>query len=159
MAELTPAERATVTTAAHTVAGSGAAYGAMTAVGRARTLAAALRSFRPVLVLGDPELINTGPRSATDTANIATLVTSATALIGLVMAPAATAHLGDVFGAANVASARACYAAAAGRLAYLHTNGSDRHRSLRLQRRGRGRRPHQQRPDGTVPADDRHARH
>jgi len=124
LSELSAADRATVMAAAHTAAGSAAAFAALPPVDRATTLATALRTFRPALVLGDPALINVGPRPSTaDAANIATLVTNATALINLCMAPAAVPHLRDVFGAANVGTAQARYAAGATRLAWLHTHG------------------------------------
>ncbi|MGY4644873.1 hypothetical protein [Cellulomonas sp. URHB0016] len=124
LSELTPADRATVMASAHAAAGSAAAYAALPPADRAGTLATALRAFRPALVLGDPALINIGARPSTaDTANIATLVTNATALMNLCMAPAAVPHLRDVFGAANVATAQARYGAGAARLAWLQTNG------------------------------------
>lgn len=124
LASLTPADQTAVMAAAHAAAGGAAAYAAAERAVRASALANALRTLHPTLVLGDPALINVGPRPATaDAANIATLVTNATALIGLLMAPGATSHLRDVFGAANVATARARYAAASAQLATLHAAG------------------------------------
>jgi hypothetical protein len=76
-----------------------------------------------MLVLGDPALINTGPRPATaDAANLATLVTGADSMIGLVIGGAHDNDLRDVFGAADVATAKARYTAARTRMNYLHTN-------------------------------------
>jgi len=124
LASLTPVDQTAVMAAAHAATGGAAAFAAAERAVKALAVANALRTLHPTLVLGDPALINTGPRPATaDAANIATLVTNATALIGLLMAPAATSDLRDVFGAANVATARARYAAAAAQLATLHAAG------------------------------------
>jgi hypothetical protein len=122
LAELSAADRATVMHQADTRAGSHAAYVALPAPDRARLLADVLRTFRPALTLGDPALINTGPRGPQDRTNIATLVTGAATLIGIVTGGSHNNDLRDVFGAANVATAIARYQAALSRMNFLHTN-------------------------------------
>ncbi|WP_155849060.1 hypothetical protein [Amycolatopsis vancoresmycina] len=126
LTELAPADRAAVLTRAHTLAGSPAAYNALPAPDRARLLAEAIRAQAPGLVLGDPALINIGVRpgalGVADAANIAALVTNATALINTVIGGAHDGDLRQVFGPPNVATAKARYRAARDRMNYLHTH-------------------------------------
>jgi hypothetical protein len=123
LTQMTPADRTAVMTLAHTSAGSAAAFNALPGPDRARLVADAIRTFRPGLILGDPALMNIGPRPATpDTANITTLVTNATTLINIVIGGARDADLRDVFGAAAVATAKARYTAARDRMTYLHSH-------------------------------------
>jgi hypothetical protein len=123
LAQLSAADRATVMAQAHTQAGSQAAYNALARPAKAKLLASVLRAHSPALVLGDPALINTGPRPATaDAANLATLVTDAASLIGIAIGGARDNDLRDVFGAAHVATAKARYTAALNRMNHLHTN-------------------------------------
>ncbi|TMQ08159.1 MAG: DUF4157 domain-containing protein [Deltaproteobacteria bacterium] len=127
-AELTPAQRVQVDTA--TLAGqSQAEFDALPEPTRLTRRVDAIRSVRPDLTLGDPMLIDTGPRPATpDAANITTLCNGANAIFDAI----ATGHdtdLDQVFGSAN----------------------RHRDRSLGLQPRGSARRPHR------IPAPDRAA--
>jgi hypothetical protein len=72
--------------------------------------AAAIVKIKPDLALGDPNLIDTGPRPATDDAkNMKQLVANANKIFDAVAA-GHESDLEDVFGAANVAAARAKYA-------------------------------------------------
>jgi len=78
---------------------------------------AALRTADPTVTLGDPALIDTGPRPATsDAANITTLVTGANAVFDQIAAGTNDADLTQVFGAANIATAKTRYAAAKSRM-------------------------------------------
>jgi hypothetical protein len=73
----------------------------------------ALKKVKPDLMLGDPKLINTGPRAATnDATNITTLTTNANKVFDKIAAGAADADIDRVFGAANRAAAKAKYAKA-----------------------------------------------
>lgn len=84
-------------------------------------IAGALRATFPQTTLGDPALIDTGPRPATaDAANIRTLVNNANALFDQVLAPARRPDLEQVFGRAHVSTARARYTAAKRRMNTLH---------------------------------------
>jgi hypothetical protein len=84
-------------------------------------IAGALRATFPQTTLGDPALIDTGPRPATaDAANIRTLVNNANALFDQALAPARRADLEQVFGRAHVSTARARYTAAKRRMNTLH---------------------------------------
>src|SRR5262249_20042211 len=124
MSELSTADQAAARAAAAALAGSTAAYNVLPPAGRARLLAQALRSLHPDLVLGDPALIDTGPRPGTpDTANLATLVTNAAALMGPAVAGARDADLAAIFGPANVATVKSRYAAALARMNLLHGAG------------------------------------
>jgi hypothetical protein len=122
LAQMTPPNRAAVMADAHAAAGSVAAFNALSAGEQARLVSRAIRMRYPALALGDPALINTGPRDATETANVATLVANATALINLAISPAHNNDLRDVFGPGNEATARTRYENARTRMQYLHTN-------------------------------------
>jgi hypothetical protein len=109
-AELTPPQRAQVDTA--TLAGmTQAAFNALPENTRLTRRAAAIRSVRPDLTLGDPMLIDTGPRPGTaDTANLSALVASANTIFDAIAAGTHDADLDQVFGHANVATAKTKYA-------------------------------------------------
>ncbi len=84
----------------------------------------ALATVRPGLKLGDPKLINTGPRPATaDAAHITTLVTNANKVFDKIAAGAADADIDRVFGAANRATAKAKYKKARDAMNTLATTG------------------------------------
>lgn len=84
--------------------------------------AALIRAANPNRALGDPALIDTGPRPATtDAANLATLITNAEAIFTAIAAGTHDGDLGDVFGATNVAEAKRRYARAAARMRLLNT--------------------------------------
>jgi hypothetical protein len=66
----------------------------------------------PATILGDPALIDTGPRAGTaDAANIRKLVTNARKIFDKIASGSRDADVRDVFGAANVKKAKAKYAA------------------------------------------------
>jgi hypothetical protein len=70
-----------------------------------------LQKIKPGLMLGDPTLINTGPRPGTnDAANITKLTTNANAVFDKIAAGAADADIDRVFGAANRVAAKKKYA-------------------------------------------------
>jgi hypothetical protein len=74
--------------------------------------------------LGDPKLIDTGPRPATpDAANINTLVTRADTIFNKVATASETPDLKAIFGASNVGTARARFANAKAAMHRLHTAG------------------------------------
>jgi hypothetical protein len=78
---------------------------------------------RPDTLLGDPLLINTGPRAGTqDAAHITQLVNAANAIFDRIATGAVDMHIKQVFGAANVATAKARYANARKRLNELHAS-------------------------------------
>jgi hypothetical protein len=86
--------------------------------------AEAIVHVRPDARLGDPLLINTGPRPGTqDAAHVTQLVNGANAIFDRIATGAVDAHIGQVFGAANVAAAKAKYANARTRLNALHASG------------------------------------
>lgn len=123
MAQLSQANQAAVMTELGTRAGSLAAYGALPRDVQARMKADVLRVQHPTLVLGDPTLINIPPPPGSPAAtNLATLVTNAGTLIGIVVSGARDNDLRDVFGAANVATAKARYNAALVRMNLLHSS-------------------------------------
>lgn len=71
----------------------------------------AIRSVRPDLTLGDPALIDTGPRPGTaDNANLTTLVTNANAIFDQIAGAGRDADIDQVFGHANRAVAKTKYA-------------------------------------------------
>lgn len=68
----------------------------------------AIQSIRPDLTLGDPKLIDTGPRSGTaDAANLQKLVTNANAVFDKIASGSVDSDLTDIFGKKNVAQAKA----------------------------------------------------
>ncbi|PSK93425.1 DUF4157 domain-containing protein [Taibaiella chishuiensis] len=126
-AGLTPAQQSAVQTA---TAGLGLTWSdeeslrmALIPVNRAVLIsfAQAIRTAAPSATLGDPLLINTGPRPATaDAANIATLVANATAIFTTLAGNSRNADLRQVFGAANVAAAKTKYNNARLQMNVLH---------------------------------------
>jgi hypothetical protein len=91
-----------------------AALAAMTPWERQARFVNALQVVRPGLMLGDPRLIDTGPRPAPspDAANIAKLVTNANKVFDKIASGAVNAEVDRVFGSANRAAAKAKYAKA-----------------------------------------------
>jgi hypothetical protein len=86
--------------------------------------AEAIVKVRPDALLGDPSLLNTGPRAGTqDAAHITQLVNGANAIFDRIATGAVDVHIKQVFGAANVATAKARYANARTRLNELHASG------------------------------------
>ncbi len=85
--------------------------------------AQALRTEVPSLELGDPLLIDVGARPATaDAANITTLVNGANTILDAIAAGTHDAGIGQIFGAANVATAKGKYHNARVRINFLKTN-------------------------------------
>jgi hypothetical protein len=71
----------------------------------------ALQKVKPGLMLGDPKLINTGPRAGTnDATNITKLTTNANKVFDKIAAGAADADIDRVFAAANRGAAKHKYA-------------------------------------------------
>lgn len=123
LAELSATDKQAVLNQAHSAAGGLRAYRHLSLRERLQHLVTALRALHPDTVLGDPALIDTGPRPATtDAANLNTLVANAAALIGTVLSGARDADLADVFGTADVGTAKANYTAALNRMNLLHTS-------------------------------------
>jgi len=78
----------------------------------------------PKDVLGDPALIDTGPRPATaDAANIGILVSEAEKIFKAVASGSHNADLRDVFGPTHVAQAKVKFAKARTAMHHLHTLG------------------------------------
>jgi hypothetical protein len=70
----------------------------------------ALLAVRPDLTLGDPNLIDTGPRSGTaDEANLTRLVANTKVVFDAIIAGSHDTSVGQVFGAGNIATAKAKY--------------------------------------------------
>lgn len=87
--------------------------------------AEAIVRVRRDALLGDPLLINTGPRPGTlDAAHMTKLVGGANAILDRIATGAVDMHIGQVFGAANVAAAKAKYAKARTTLNALHASGA-----------------------------------
>ncbi len=83
--------------------------------------AALIRAAEPDRTLGDPALIDTGPRTATaDAANIATLIANANAIFTEIASGTRDGDLRDVFGASHVAAAKRRYARAQRRIGVLN---------------------------------------
>jgi hypothetical protein len=81
------------------------------------SLATAIRTEDPTAELGDPLLIDTGARPGTsDAANITSLVTRANTVFAAIAGGAKDADLTQVFGAANIATAKTKYANAKTRM-------------------------------------------
>lgn len=79
-----------------------------------------IRVANPGRTLGDPALIDTGPRPATaDAANLGTLITNAEAIFREIASGSRDGDLTDVFGAAHVRTAKARYARAVARMRVL----------------------------------------
>jgi hypothetical protein len=125
-AELTPPQQAAVRTAA---TGFGIAWVAeadlrsrLDSATRAQLLsfANAVRTAAPAAQLGDPLLIDSGARPGTsDAANITTLVGRADSVFATIAGGARDADLTQIFGAANVAAAKAKYALARTQMNHL----------------------------------------
>lgn len=109
-AELTPEQRVQVDTA--TLAGqTRAAFDALPEHTRLTRRVEAIRRVRPDLTLGDPNLIDSGPRAGTqDTANLNSLVAGANAIFDAIAAGGRDADIDQVFGHANRSTAKAKYA-------------------------------------------------
>lgn len=109
-AELTAAQRTQVDAA--TLGGqTQAEFDALPEQTRLARRVDAIRSVRPDLTLGDPTLIDTGPRAGTaDTANLNALVASANTIFDAIAAGAHDADIDQVFGHANRATAKTKYA-------------------------------------------------
>lgn len=117
------AEKTTVKTAAAafgvTGADDAALFTSLAAGSRSKLLqfAQAIRTVEPGFTLGDPALIDVGARPGTsDAANIATLVSNADAVFNTIAGGSRDADISKVFGAGNVAAAKAKYAAARTRM-------------------------------------------
>jgi hypothetical protein len=121
--EMTNQERARVNTERQRGLNA-AQWAALSASERDLREAEAIVRVRPDALLGDPLLINTGPRPGTrDAAHITQLVGGANAILDRIATGAVDMHIGQVFGAANVAAAKAKYANARVRLNALHASG------------------------------------
>jgi len=80
-----------------------------------------IRAVWPGLGLGDPLLIDSGPRPGTsDAGNLQKLVDNANRVFDAIATGAQTTNLQEVFGAANVVTARRKYANARRRMNFLH---------------------------------------
>ena len=100
-----------------------AQWAALSASERDKREAEAIVKVRPDALLGDPLLINAGPRPGTqDAAHITQLVNGANAIFDRIATGAVDVHIKQVFGAANVATAKARYANARKRLNELHAS-------------------------------------
>jgi hypothetical protein len=107
---MTAAQRARVTAIAHQGTNA-ASWAALSVSDRDLREAEAVMQVRPDLIAHDPAHIVTGPRPATrDTANLASVVAWANRLFDRIASGAVDAHIAQVFGAANVATAKAKYA-------------------------------------------------
>ena len=101
-----------------------AQWAALSASERDKREAEAIVKVRPDALLGDPLLINAGPRPGTqDAAHITQLVNGANGIFDRIATGAVDVHIKQVFGAANVATAKARYANARKRLNELHASG------------------------------------
>jgi len=118
--ELTPAERKRVDTTA--LAGlTQKAFDALSLLERRSRYSEALIKEFPALELGDPKLIDSGARPlTTDTANVNKVVGEADKLFTDIASGARDTWLTDVFGAANIATAKTKYDAARTRMNTLH---------------------------------------
>jgi hypothetical protein len=97
-----------------------AQFNALPAAKRNQRWGEAIQAVWPGLGLGDPLLIDTGPRPGTaDQANIQRLVDNANRVFDTIATGAQTSNLRDVFGAANVGRARAKYSRARTRMNFL----------------------------------------
>ena len=97
-------------------------YKTLSAADQQAAQAKALEAVRPDLVLGDPKLIDTGPRpGSSDAANIQKLVDNANKIFAKIASGANDSDVKDVFGAASVANAKARYASGRFWMNKLHT--------------------------------------
>ena len=117
---MTAAQRARVTALAHQGT-TAASWAALSLSERDLREAEAVIQVRPDLITQDPAHIVTGPRLGTrDAANLASVVAWANRLFDRIASGAVDAHIAQVFGAANVAAAKAKYANARTRMNELN---------------------------------------
>lgn len=110
MSELTPAQRRSVLRRRRGTM-SEAEFAALPRRTRRIRHAEAIIALFPDLELGDPALLDTGPRPSTsDNTNIGTLVTNANTIFASIAGSTRDAWLGDVFGTSNIATAKTHYA-------------------------------------------------
>jgi hypothetical protein len=125
MAELTPAEQATVMATRGGLMPGGLTDAQFNALPRRERLsrhADAIIALFPTRRLGDPNLIDTGPRPATaDAANITKVVTHAEAIFTDIASGLRDTWLEQVFGVGSVVAAKAKYANARIWMNTLHT--------------------------------------
>jgi hypothetical protein len=130
-AEMSAAQKAQVTTEAHHGLGA-AAWGALSESERTFREAAAVTKVRKDTKMLDPDWIKTGPRPGTkDAGNLTLLVNGANKILDRIATGAVNKHIAQVFGAANVPTAKDKYAKARTRLNELNHDGkivSDRAR-------------------------------
>jgi len=120
--ELDAAQRAQVDTTARGAL-LPAAFAALPEATRLTRRLEAIRTLFPALTLGDPMLIDTGPRPGTaDTANLTTLVGGANTIFAAIAAGTHDASIGQVFGPANVAAAKTKYTEGRTWMNTLHGN-------------------------------------
>jgi hypothetical protein len=107
--EMSPAQRARVTTLAH--AGTTAPqWAALSQSERDLREADAIMHVQPSATMTDPAHIVTGPRAGTrDRANLASVVAWANRMFAQIASGALDTHIGQVFGATNVAAAKQKY--------------------------------------------------
>jgi hypothetical protein len=111
--ELSKADRAKVDVEQRAGLKDSAAFNALPEKDRLARRANAINKVRPDLALGDPHLIDTGPRPATpDAANIALLVNQANTVFITIASGAADKDIENVFGATKVGDAKGKYAKA-----------------------------------------------
>ncbi|HVK77513.1 MAG TPA: hypothetical protein VM734_29605, partial [Kofleriaceae bacterium] len=70
----------------------------------------AIRGLFPHLRHGDPALIDTGPTNPLETVNLGIVVVNANGILGVIASGAHDTSIGQVFGVANIATAKAKYA-------------------------------------------------
>lgn len=98
-------------------------FGALPTREQLLRVAGGILAIVPGLQLGDPSLIDTGPRlGSNDVANILTLVTSANLILDAIALGTHDVSLGQIFGVGNVVAAKAKYAKARTWLNTLHGN-------------------------------------
>ncbi len=120
MADLTPAERVSVLQGRRGAL-TEPQFNALSRRERRIRHAEAILALFPNLQLGDPTLLDAGPRPLTaDAANITTVVGHANAIFADIASGARDAWLTQVFGAGSVAAAKTRYANARTRMNTLH---------------------------------------
>lgn len=123
MAELTAADRAAVMTTRRGGL-TAAQFDLLPRRERLSRHAEAIIALFPTRQLGDPNLIDTGPRPATpDAVNITTVVTNANAIFTSIASGARDTWVEQVFGVANVTAAKTKYAEARTWMNTLHAAG------------------------------------
>ena len=97
-------------------------YKSLSAADQQVAQAKALEAVRPDLVLGDPKLIDTGPRAGSgDAANIQKLIDNSNKIFADIASGKRDGDIKDVFGAASVANAKGRYANGRFWMNKLHT--------------------------------------